>query len=526
MYHDVLRSCYKSSMRLYRDSDLLTEGAWYFTPEGAKQLPYDTFIVSREWDDDKRFPWVGLGEVRARGKWVRGNPNPFLTGDHACGARDRWERGGLIAERGTIAVDEHGVPECCSKRVIIGGGLSIGWTALQESWEGYQGVGGLSIGWEATQIWGVAQAAIGGLSIGWEAVQVNSVPDGDYGAMTVSLNGTAWDLNPGVVEPAMIVDSATGDTILAGPEGAPGPYAEIPLTPLARDLLGTTTEALMRTLLDLGTLATQDGTFSGTSSGVNTGDQVITLTGAVTGTGGGSFATTLANSIVTYPKMQNMTAGRILGRSPGATDAFPAEHVLGNGIGWVADLPALDIAALAGLTAVDQSADELAVLDASASGTNKRVLPVNLFPVVILEDQKAQNTSGGTFTAGAWQTRTLNAEVTDTLGICVLASNQFVLTAGTYLILAFCPAVNVNRHQSRLYNVTGAATLVWGSSEISLATNYASNHSKILGRFTVAAAQTLRIEHWCQTTYATQGMGAEGNIAGEVYTRVFLMKVG
>ena len=41
------------------------------------------------------------------------------------------------------------------------------------------------------------------------------------------------------------------------------------------------------------------GTHSGNSSGTNTGDQTITLTGAVTGSGTGSFATTLANSGVT-----------------------------------------------------------------------------------------------------------------------------------------------------------------------------------------------------------------------------------
>lgn len=34
--------------------------------------------------------------------------------------------------------------------------------------------------------------------------------------------------------------------------------------------------------------------------------------------------------------------------------------------------------------------------------------------IVILQDQKAQNTDGGTFTSGAWRTRDLNTKVTDT----------------------------------------------------------------------------------------------------------------
>ena len=65
-----------------------------------------------------------------------------------------------------------------------------------------------------------------------------------------------------------------------------------------------------------GTLAFQSGTFSGTSSGTNTGDQTITLTGNVTGSGTGSFAATIANSAVTYAKIQNVSAtDKILGRS-------------------------------------------------------------------------------------------------------------------------------------------------------------------------------------------------------------------
>jgi len=55
---------------------------------------------------------------------------------------------------------------------------------------------------------------------------------------------------------------------------------------------------------------------TGTNSGTNTGDQTITLTGDVTGSGTGSFAATIANSAVTYAKIQNVSAtDLILGRS-------------------------------------------------------------------------------------------------------------------------------------------------------------------------------------------------------------------
>lgn len=73
----------------------------------------------------------------------------------------------------------------------------------------------------------------------------------------------------------------------------------------------------------LGTLATQSGTFSGTSSGTNTGDNATnsqysglvsnaTHTGDVTG----ATSLTIANDVVTYAKMQNVSAtDKLLGRS-------------------------------------------------------------------------------------------------------------------------------------------------------------------------------------------------------------------
>jgi len=63
------------------------------------------------------------------------------------------------------------------------------------------------------------------------------------------------------------------------------------------------------------------GAFSGNIgalnlSGTNTGDQVIALTGDVTGSGTGSFAATIGNSKVTYSKIQNVSAtSKLLGRA-------------------------------------------------------------------------------------------------------------------------------------------------------------------------------------------------------------------
>lgn len=54
-------------------------------------------------------------------------------------------------------------------------------------------------------------------------------------------------------------------------------------------------------------------------SWTNTGDQTITLTGDVTGSGTGSFAATIADEAVTLPKMAHIATNRILGRSTAGT---------------------------------------------------------------------------------------------------------------------------------------------------------------------------------------------------------------
>ena len=74
-------------------------------------------------------------------------------------------------------------------------------------------------------------------------------------------------------------------------------------------------------------------TGGGTATGTNTGDQTITLTGEVTGTGTSSFATTISNDSVTYAKIQNVSAAsRLLGRGSSAGSGDVQEITLGSGL--------------------------------------------------------------------------------------------------------------------------------------------------------------------------------------------------
>jgi len=68
------------------------------------------------------------------------------------------------------------------------------------------------------------------------------------------------------------------------------------------------------------------------TSGVNTGDQTITLTGDVTGTGTGTFTSTIANSAVTYAKMQNVGANKLVGSINSTSAAVAGEVSIGTGL--------------------------------------------------------------------------------------------------------------------------------------------------------------------------------------------------
>jgi hypothetical protein len=144
--------------------------------------------------------------------------------------------------------------------------------------------------------------------------------------------------------------------------------------------------------------------------------------------------------------------------------------------------------------------------------------------LLIYQEQQAQNTNGGTFTSGAWQTRILNTEVTDTGGHGSVASNQITRVAGTYRIYASAPASYCQAHQTRWQNVTDATTTVVGTSEYSAISNtdLVQTRSIVDGRFTIAGTKTFELQHRCQTTRATTGLGFPANLTTEVYSTVRL----
>jgi len=136
---------------------------------------------------------------------------------------------------------------------------------------------------------------------------------------------------------------------------------------------------------------------------------------------------------------------------------------------------------------------------------------------ICVRDKKAQNTAGGTFTQDAWQKRDINEELADTGGDCAIANDQITLGAGTYRCRISCPAVNVTLHQARLYDTTGSATLVTGTSTENQS-SHDTGHSFIIGRFELTEESVLEIQHYCTSTQVTYGFGNACNLTDEVYT--------
>lgn len=143
------------------------------------------------------------------------------------------------------------------------------------------------------------------------------------------------------------------------------------------------------------------------------------------------------------------------------------------------------------------------------------------------QDQETSGTAGGGFTSGAWQTRTLNTEVYDNIGLS-LSSNELSLVAGDYFIWATAPGYRVGGHQVRIYNVTDASAILTGTTEFAIDSGALTAHqtsSMVRGHFTLAATKSVRLEHRCTTTKNTDGFGVAHSFGTEVYADLMIWKL-
>lgn len=173
---------------------------------------------------------------------------------------------------------------------------------------------------------------------------------------------------------------------------------------------------------------------------------------------------------------------------------------------------------------VPVAGDWLVIEDSEDGNAKKKSSALSLAGVagrtgyILIQDQKTQNTPGGTFAPTTDVTRVLNTIVTDTTSTVSLSTNQFTLQAGTYRATIQATSGSANNHQAWLYNVTDAAIVARGTSSNSVCP------SVITIRFTIAGAKAFEVRHRCASSSGSVGFGYQSNLGTEIYTTVLLEK--
>ena len=144
----------------------------------------------------------------------------------------------------------------------------------------------------------------------------------------------------------------------------------------------------------------------------------------------------------------------------------------------------------------------------------------------VVSDQKTSGTAGGT-SSTSYVTRDLNAEVFDPDNIVTVASNQFTLIAGTYIIEWQCPHFRSNAATTVLYDVTGSANVETGTSgyDTSSSGQGTTGLSTGIARVVISAANTFDIRMKVSSCKTSNGFGVAANQNPETYTVVKITKI-
>ena len=146
--------------------------------------------------------------------------------------------------------------------------------------------------------------------------------------------------------------------------------------------------------------------------------------------------------------------------------------------------------------------------------------------IAYLSDVKASGTSGGSSSAATNQTRTLNTLVDSTGVVTSLASNQFMLSAGTYQIEASAPSYQADSHRTRIRNITDSTTSLLGTTEYGSGATVVQTVSRLSGEITITSTKTFELQHYTQSTKASTGLGAQASSGeNEVYAIVKIVKI-
>jgi len=110
---DLLRRCYTTEMRFFKDNPLEIKVRWYWCADQAEIFPFHTRFGSGNWASE-RFDWPGPGEVLGAARpWNDGHFIDGMLGDHHCGPDTTYREGGIYP-----GVPLNGLPDgrcaCCA----------------------------------------------------------------------------------------------------------------------------------------------------------------------------------------------------------------------------------------------------------------------------------------------------------------------------------------------------------------------------------------------------------------------------
>jgi hypothetical protein len=162
-----------------------------------------------------------------------------------------------------------------------------------------------------------------------------------------------------------------------------------------------------------------------------------------------------------------------------------------------------------------------------------------------IRDERSSGTAGDTMTVSTWNTRPLNTEKSDDLGITP-ASNQLSLVAGTYYVEAetvtnFVGTMERNSNEAgtcalRLRNITDSTTLLVGQGNRFNLNDDGGGNSEIgdfnltnvlSGRFTIAGTKVVELQQWVTNNMVgptTRNCRAISSGENEVYTDLKIWK--
>lgn len=142
----------------------------------------------------------------------------------------------------------------------------------------------------------------------------------------------------------------------------------------------------------------------------------------------------------------------------------------------------------------------------------------------VVTDTELTTTDGGT-ASNTWNNATLNTE-DDAAGIVAVAGNRFTPTAGTYLVLAYAPGVDIGHHKLLLYNVTQGSEVAHGQNATANITANAGTPAFLAYIITANGTDAYQIQHYATTLNIGDGQGVNtGDGGDEVYLTVLLFKI-